>query len=312
MEDRDKTGVDQPTSNGADAAGGSAANAEANAEATAGSAQNARRQQLDELTQAYERARDELNDAVRTLRMEIAKIDLDQARTRARTWVDENPTLAVFLGIGAGIVTGKLLSSAFRSEPPPLSVRARRRADRWAHDAEGYAGELSTALAYHLGRAARAAGDAGDYVADHGGEFAERMSKAAREASKDASKRAERIGKDISKHADRFGKDVSKHADRLGKDFSKRASHAGRDVSRRAEDFAEAVAASTSRSVHALEEAAHDLSKTMKKRSKDAQKKTKKSVDRGLEFSDTALNAARTAVAAVLVKKVSDWMKQVR
>ena len=307
MEDQDKTGVDQPTSNGANAAEAAArtANTAEGAAQTAGGptgeAQNARRQQLDELTQAYERARDELNDAVRTLRMEIAKIDLDQARTRARTWVDENPTLAVFLGIGAGIVTGRLMSSAFRSDPPPVSVRARRQADRWAHDAEGYASELSTALAYHLGRAARAAGEAGEYVADHSADIGERVAKAAREASKDASKRA-----------DRLGKDVSKHADRLGKDFSKRASHAGADVSRRAEDFAESVADSTSRSVHALEEAAHDLSKTLKKRSKVARKKSKKSVNRGIEFSDSALNAARTAVAAVVVKKVSDWVKQMR
>ena len=308
MEDQENTGVDQPTSNGANAAEAAAPNVGgAGAEA-----QDARREQLDELTQAYERARDELNDAVRTLRMEIAKIDLDQARTRARTWVDENPTLAVFLGIGAGIVTGRLLSGAFRSQPPPLSVRARHQADSWAHDAGGYANELSTAIAYHLGRAARAAGDAGDYVADHSVEIADRVGKAAREASKDASKKADRFGKDLSKQADRLGKDLSKHADRVGKDFSKRASHTGHDVSRRAEELADTIAASTSRSVHALEDAADDLSKTMKKRSKEARKKTKKGVDRGLEFSDTALNAARTAVAAVVVKKVSDWMKQVR
>ena len=61
-----------------------------------------------------------------------------------------------------------------------------------------------------------------------------------------------------------------------------------------------------------LEEAAQDLSKTLKKKSKKAGKRTKKNVNRGLEFSDTAINAARTAVAAVVVKKVSDWMKAMR
>ena len=151
MEEREKTGVDQPATNGADAAdeGGEVRGDEASA---------SRNRQLDELTHAYERARDELNDAVRALRAEIARVDFDQARVRARNWVDENPTLAVFLGVGAGIITGRLLSNAFRSEPPPMSVRARRRADRLADDAGAYAGELGTALAYHLGRAARAAG----------------------------------------------------------------------------------------------------------------------------------------------------------
>lgn len=292
MEDQEKTGVDQPTSNGANApesAGDALGGGQGGAQGSQ-TQPGARNRQMDELTQAYERARDELNEAVRTLRMEIAKIDIDQARVKARSWVDENPTLAVFLGIGAGIITGRMLSSAFHSEPPPLSVRARNRADRFAGDAGGYANELSTALAYHLGRAARAAGEAGDYVAHQGADVADKVSRRAREA----------------------GEDVSKRAEQFGKDFSKRASHAGRDVSRRAEDAADVLAASTSRSAHALEDAADDLAKTLKKRSKKARKVSKKNIDKGLQFSDTAINAARTAVAAVVVKKVSDWMKHMR
>lgn len=281
MEDQEKTGVDQPTTNGANSA---------ESRPLDGDATDARRRQVDELAHAYERARDELNEAVQSLRAEIAKVDLEKARLRARSWVDENPTLAVFLGIGAGIVTGRLLSNAFRSEPPPLTTRARRRADKWAGDAGSYANELSTALAYHVGRAAKAAGEAGDYVAHQGADVADRVSRRARET----------------------GEDVSRRAERFGKDFSKRASHVGHDVSRRAEDAADVLASSSARSVHALEEAAQDLSKTLKKKSKVAKKKTKKSVDQGLAFSDTAMNAARTAVAAVVVKKVSDWMKAMR
>lgn len=287
MEDQDKSGVDQAATNGAGAAEGAGETSAGVGDARTSESHN---KQLDELTRAYERARDELNDAVRTLRAEIANVDIDQARLRARTWVDENPTLAVFLGIGAGIVTGRLLSNAFRSEPPALTDRARLRADRWASDAGGYANELSSALAFHLGRAARAAGEAGDYVAHQGADVAERVSQAARQT----------------------GEDVSRRAERLGKDFSKRASHAGHDVSKRAEDAADALASSTERSVHALEDAAQDLAKTLKKKSKAAGKKSKKQVGRGLEFSDTAVNAARTAVAAVVVKKVNDWMKAMR
>jgi len=252
--------------------------------------ESSKNRQLDELTRAYERARDELNEAVRTLRAELAKIDLEQARARARTWIDENPTLAVFLGVGAGILAGRLLSSAFRPEPPPVSVRARKRADRWIGEAGDYAGELSTALAYHLGKAAKAAGEAGDYVAHHGADVADRVARRARQA----------------------GEDLSRRAEHLGHEFSHRASVAGRDVSKRTEDAAHALAASTSRSVHELEEAAEDLAKTLKKKSKAVRKKVGKGGSNSHGLPDTALSAAQAALAATVVKKVNDWMKASR
>lgn len=284
MEDPQKASINQPKPNGENAS-------EAGQDAPGPAAeQDARRRQMDELTRAYERARDELNEAVRSLRAEIAKIDLEQARVRARTWVDENPTLAVFLGIGAGILTGRLLANALRHEPPSLQTRARRRADLLSHQAEESAQELAAAIAHHLGKAARSAGDAGDVVAHRGAEFAGIVTRRAREVGDELSHRAERAGRDFSRHA----------------------SHVGRDVSRRAEGAAESIADSTARSVQALEDAAHDLSKTLKKRSKKASKGARKKIDRGVSFSETALNAARTAVAAVAVKKVNDWVQKMR
>ncbi len=294
MEEQDKAGVDQPYPDGN-------VRAESTGDESAEESSAARRRQLDELTQAYERARDELNDAVRSLRAEVARIDLEQARTRARSWVDENPVLAVFIGVGAGIVAGRLLSTAFHSEPKTLSDRARYRADELRGRAGGLADELGAALAYQLSRAARSAGDAGGYVAHRGADVAETVSKRARE-----------VGEDVSERARHAGKEFSRRAENVGRDVSRRTIHWSEDASRRAEEIAEGLADSTAHSVRVLEEATDELSKTLKKSSKKARKKAKKRADRGLQFSDTVANAARTAVAAVVVKKVSDWMRAFR
>lgn len=304
MADEKKAGIGETSPNGEGTTG--PANS-AEGEGPAATSEE-RHRQMQELTQAYERARDDLNEAIRNVRVELSKIDFDQARTRARSWVDENPTLAVFLGVGAGILTGRLLSSAFHSEPPPLSVRARKRAELLAREGGDYAGELSSVIAQQVARAVHEASEKGAYAARRGGKAAEKFGREARSFGDDFSRRAEKAGKDLSKRAERSGKDISKRAERAGRDISDRARELGDTVSRRAGDVSEVLSDSAARSFHELEDAAHDLSKTMKKRSKRA----RKSVDRGVDFSGTVLNAARTAVAAVVIKKVNDWMKAMR
>lgn len=301
MEEQEQAGVNQPNPNGnpqADA--GTDADAGGRQEGGSQSA-NARRAQLDEVTQAYERARDELSEAVRALRSEIAKIDLEQARTRAKGWVDENPLLAVFIGVGAGIITGRLLSQALRPDPPSLTERARHSAGALGGKAGGYADELGAALAYQLSRAARSAGEAGERVSHRGAEVADVVSKRARDVTKDLSERARETGKEISRKAEHAGRDVSR-----------RAGHASEDAARRAEELADAFSESTLKSAHVLEDAADELAKTLKKRSKSVRKKAKKNAHRRTEFPDALLNVTRTAVAAVVVKKVNDWMKAMR
>lgn len=284
MEERQNMGATPSGPNGEDEYAPSAATA---ADAQPES-EGTRPNQMDELTRAYERARDELNEAVRNLRAELAKIDIEQARARARSWVDENPTLAVLLGVGAGILTGRLLANAFRSEPPSVTERARNRADALVGDAGTTANEIIAALAYYLGRAARSAGDAGEFVTSRGSDLAA----------------------NLSRQAVRVGEDVSRKAERAGKEFSRQAGHLGRDISRKAEHAADTIADSTARSVHALEEAADDLSKTLKKRSKKIKKKIRK--HDSSDFSEMAMNAARTIVAAAAVKKANDWIKRMR
>ncbi len=284
MEEPEKAGAEQPVSS---------RDPQSDAdpqEAAGGNGAATRRRNLDDVTHAYERARDELNDAVRSLRAEVAKIDLEQARTRAKGWVDENPMLAVFIGVGAGILTGRVLSNAMRPEPPALSDRARHRAEALRGKAGDYADELGAALAYQLSRAARSAGEASEYAAHRGAEAADVVSKRARDVGKDLSGRAREAGRDVSR----------------------RAVHISEDASKRTEELADSLADSTARSIRILEDATDELADTLKKRSKKTRKKAKKNVDRGVEFSDSVLNVARTAVAAVVVKKVGDWMKALR
>lgn len=306
MADEQKAGIGETRPNGE----GTSAAANSNVGGEPSPVSEERKRQMEELTRAYERARDELNEAVRNVRVELSKIDFDQARTRAKSWVDENPTLAVFLGIGAGILTGRLLSGAFR--PDPLPVRARKRAELFAREGGDYASELSSVIAKQISRAVHEAGEAGASAARRGGRAAEKFGREARSVGDDVSRRAEKAGKNLSKRADSAGRDVSKRAERMGRDVSHRARDLGDTVSRRAENVGEALSESAIRSFQELEDAAHDLSKTMKKRSKHVQKSAKKNVDRGVDFSGTVLTAARTAVAAVVIKKVNDWMKAMR
>lgn len=301
MEEQEKSGVNQPNPNG-NPRSDTGTETEARGREEGGRhGADARRAQLDEITEAYERARDELAEAVRSLRAEIAKIDIDRARTRAKGWVDENPLLAVFIGVGAGIITGRLLSQALRPEPPSLTERARHRAGALGGKAGDYADELAAALALQLGRAARSAGEAGEFVSHRGADVAEVVSKRARGVSKELSERARETGKEISRKAEHVGRDVSR-----------RAGHASEDAARRAEELTEAFSESTLKSARVLEDAADELARTLRKRSKRVRKQAKKNAHRGMEFSDALLNVTRTAVAAVAVKKVNDWIKALR
>jgi hypothetical protein len=60
--------------------------------------------------------------------------------------------------------------------------------------------------------------------------------------------------------------------------------------------------------MHVLEDAAEDLAEAVREKSGKARKQAK----RGLDFSSAAMNVARTAVAAVVVKKLADLAKRVR
>ena len=77
-------------------------------------------QVANDLAERYANAKREINESINRLRYEMAQFDAAKAREQARHWVEENPALAAFLAVGAGIVIGKLVSKAFQPPPPPI------------------------------------------------------------------------------------------------------------------------------------------------------------------------------------------------
>lgn len=152
------------------------------------SASTADRDASSDLSAAYEKAKSELDEAVMKLRREVSNLDVAQARVRARTWVQENPTLAALLAAGAGLVVGQVLRSILRTPEPPPTWRDRLQAQ-------------SREIASHARR----------YAQDMGQSVAER----ATEASDILSKRAHEAGDVLSQHASDWGERLRDQADQF-------------------------------------------------------------------------------------------------
>ncbi len=115
---------------------------------------------LEEVRQAYERARTDLKETTDRLRTELKNIDVEQVGESAKNWVKENPGLAFFLAVGAGMLAGRAITKALEPPPPPsFRERARQSTSRWADSARHLADDTQDRLA-------RQAMDAGAQVAD--------------------------------------------------------------------------------------------------------------------------------------------------
>ncbi|MFQ5572540.1 MAG: hypothetical protein ACE5G0_22935, partial [Rhodothermales bacterium] len=197
---------------------------------------------------------------VSKLRYEVSKLDVEQARQQARTWVEENPTLALFLALGAGIAAGRLLSEALKpAPPPPLSQRFKAQGRELASQARHYAEEVS------------------DVVSD----------------------RAAEVGHEIIRRARELGEDVSRRTRELGKDVTRRAADTVSAVSDRAEAAGEEARERADHMTHALEEVAEEIATAVKERG-----------GHGLGVGESLFNAAKTITAALVVKKVTDWLRR--
>lgn len=206
----------------------------------------------DNLQQTFEKAQQQLSSAVAKLREEASNVDFDQARVRAKTWVEENPTLSVAVAVGAGLLIGKALGSALTPEPPTFKKRAYKQAQRMQHLAAGLSEDLAQ-------RAARAGG------AVLAGTTA---------AAAVASRKAQEVGHVVAEGA--------------------------QNLSHRAVDYAEDVL-----------DQVQDVTKDGRKQFKKKTKKARRQAEHRLDFAGSLLDAARTAVAAVVVKKITDWTRKV-
>ena len=210
-----------------------------------------------DVARAYEETRRELGSHLDRLRREMAQFDAAQASQRARTWVEDNPTLAVFLALGAGIVAGKLLTAAFRPPPPPsLGERIRRQSNQLARQAKGYAHDVGGSL--------------------------------------------EAAGSSLARRAETLTDTVSVHARDLGETVARRAETLAAVAAEQAAELGESVAEQSVRAARGLQSSASDAAGTVRDKASS-----------GYDFAESALGAAKTVLAAVVVKKVSDFLRRV-
>ncbi len=186
---------------------------------------------LNELREAYEQARIDLKQTSDRLRSEINKIDLEEAGEAAKTWVKDNPGLAFFMAVGAGMFVGRALTKALEPPPPPsFSQRAREKSS-------------------HLSNATRQfAGDAVDRFSAQAASAGEQMADRVRAARGSIYDRAGSLGDLINQRAGDLGHVANEKTSELISSFS--------DAAERAAD--------------SLQVAATDLSKSVKKQKSEA------------------------------------------
>lgn len=187
---------------------------------------------LNELRDAYEQARIDLKQTSDKLRAEIQKIDVEEAGEKAKTWVKENPGLAFFLAIGAGMIVGRALTKAVEPPPPPsLLDRARNRSSYLADNARHFAEDTA-------GRLSAQATAAGEQLAD-------------------------RVRAARGSIYDRAGS--------MGDEFNKRASALGETATEKAGELIGTFSEAAERAADSLQVAARDLAKSAKKQKKSPQ-----------------------------------------
>ena len=189
-------------------------------------------QAADDIAGAYADARRELNESMNRLRYEMAQFDAAQARARARTWVEENPVLAAFLAVGAGIVVGKLIAKAVRPAPPPtLGERLRQQ---------------SRSLA---SRAQHVAHDLGDVVAARASEAGEGLARRASKASASVSRHARDLGDIVAQRAEEIADEAADQVGALGDTLSEQSHDAGRALRRQAAEAADSIKSSADQGI---------------------------------------------------------------
>lgn len=194
--------------------------AAASAEATPGQAiKEEVKAKAADVSETYHRARQELQDSVARLRREVSEIDVDQARQRARTWVEENPALAVALAVGAGLVIGRLLSAALTPKPPPpLSERLRMQSRRLASQAQRYAHDVGDVVSER-------ASEAVDALARKAHDFGEEVVRRAGEVAESATERAAALGEAVAERSAKTAHALQDTARELPGAVREKASH---------------------------------------------------------------------------------------
>jgi ElaB/YqjD/DUF883 family membrane-anchored ribosome-binding protein len=220
-----------------------------------------------DLTATFERTREDLSGIIDRIRTQVSDFDADSTRTQVKTWVEENPTIAVAVAVGGGLLLGRALGSAF-SPPPPPTFGERIRGG--AHDL----GEKASSIGEELLKSAAVAGAA----------IAAGSTAAAHEAGKGARK-----------------------ASGVLSDYATTAQHRLSDLAEDVEDVYDDLSDKASKQAHRTGKQLRKTRKKVSKQGKHLAHEAEHVVSIGSEMSERALAAARTVVAAYVVKKIGDW-----
>ena len=115
------------------------------------------------------------------------------------------------------------------------------------------------------------------------------------------SDRAKEAGEEIVRRARELGEDVSRRAREMGQDVTRRAADVMASASERTSDWGESVSDHSGELAHAIHDAVEDLADTVKGRAGHSR-----------DVFDSVFNAAKSITAALLVKKVTDWLRRTR
>lgn len=232
----------------------------------------------DASTSDSENLRRELLNAIGDLRAEVARLQVDEARGRLREWIRNNPTLAIFLATGTGIVAGRLLTKALTpSPPPPLSERARQRARLLADTARQRAHEVGEGLSKQAIEARKRADT----------------------ARRDATERAAATGERLRTQARDWSSTVAERAAALRDQASDQAQTLSASIGEEAEGVGAAVAERAQGATNALRSSAERITDTAD------------TVRSGYTAAKFGVKAAKLVFALLVAKKSSDWLRKI-
>lgn len=221
--------------------------------------------------------RRELLNAIGDLRADVARLQMDEARGRLRQWIRNNPTLAIFLATGTGILAGRIVTKMLEpSPPPPLSERVRRRAQALAQAAR------------------RQAQEAGEGVSER----ASKARRRAEETRKVAEDRAAEAGDRLRKRAHDWSTAVADRASSLGSQAADRAKSLGASIGQDADEVRSSVADRAARASEALKSSAQGITDTADK------------VRSGYKAAKIGAKVAKVAFALLVAKKGADWIRK--
>lgn len=222
---------------------------------------------------------EEMEALIAELRAEVTRLKVEQAKTKAQTWVQRNPAIALLLASGLGAVAGAGIARATRPTPPTLSEHARQELDEILDEARHRASGL-------------------------GRDVTERASKAREQARS----RAQETGKRLAQEAESVTALARERAREFGQLASERAQSWSEELAQRAQEL---QAASGERARRLRAELVRDVARAedeVGRRAQAAADVVRTSIDENRTVAGTVSGVLALAAGAYLARTVRNWL----